>query len=154
MFVFLTLALICVFAQPLNAVEGKVKKVLPFFLDLKGRHTLHPSLYERDAYQAFLRQNPEMRSGMVFHVQWRASGTIRAPLRLRLELRGVAEGNLPHEILVEKTVRARGWGWFGQSSDLLLSGDDYAQLREVTAWRVTLWEGDDLLLGRQQSFLW
>ena len=139
-------------AAPADAVEGKVIKVLPFFLDLKGRHTVHPSLYERDSYQAFLRRNPAMQSGMLFYVQWKATGTIRGPLRLRLELRGTAEGNLPREILVEKTVRSHGW--FRQSSNLLLSGEEYAHLREVTAWRVTLWEGDDLLLGRQQSFLW
>jgi hypothetical protein len=139
-------------AIPAAAAQGKVMKVLPFFLDLKGRHATHPSLYERDAYQVFLLKNPEMRSGMMFYVTWKVIGTPRAPLRLRLEARGKAEGNLPHEVLVETTVKPSGR--FGKSSKLLLSGEEYTHLGELTAWRVTLWEGDDLLLGHQQSFLW
>jgi hypothetical protein len=139
-------------ANPVFAAYGRVTKVLPFFLDLKGHHALHPSLYERDAYQAYLRQHPEMRSGMMFHVKWKVSGKPSAPLRLRLQLRGTAEGNLPRELLVEKPVKPGGW--FGQSSELTLSGEEYSHLREITAWRVTLWEGEDLLLGEQQSFLW
>jgi hypothetical protein len=134
------------------AAYGRVSKVLPLFLDLRGRHSLHPSLYERDAYQDYLRTHPQMRSGMMFHVQWKVSGRPAAPLRLRLELRGTAEGNLPRELLVEKPVQHRGW--FGRSSELTLSGEEYSHLREITAWRVTLWEGEDLLLGEQQSFLW
>src|SRR5207249_4815919 len=47
-----------------QAAAGRVVKVLPQFLDLKGRNTLSPSLYERDAYQAVLRRHPEQRSGM------------------------------------------------------------------------------------------
>jgi len=139
-------------ALPVAGADGKVIKVLPFFLDLQNRHTIYPSLYERDAYQNFLRQNPQMRSGMMFQVQWKVYGTPRAPLRLRLELRGTAEGNLPREMLIEKAVWYRGV--FSRTSNLLLSGEEYAELREVTAWRVTLWEGDDLLIGQQQSFLW
>ncbi len=139
-------------ANVVFAADGKVSKVLPFFLDLKGRHSLHPSLYERDAYQFYLGKHPEMRSGMMFHVNWKVSGKPNAPLRLRLELRGTAEGNLPRELLVEKAVKPGGW--FGRSSELTLSGQEYAHLREITAWRVTLWEGEDLLLGQQQSFLW
>ena len=34
------------------AATGSVIKVLPQFLDLKGRTALSPSLYDRDAYQA------------------------------------------------------------------------------------------------------
>ena len=37
------------------ARPGKISKVLPHWLDLQGRHTLSPSLLERDAYQAKLR---------------------------------------------------------------------------------------------------
>src|SRR6266705_3403962 len=80
-----------------EAGTGKVAKVLPHFLDLQGRHTLYPSLYERDAYQALLRQHPEKRSGIRFDVEWRTKGPIWEPLTLRVELRGIAEGNLPKE---------------------------------------------------------
>ena len=50
--------------------------MLPHYLDKEGRHTLSPSLYERDAYQAILRQNPEKRGGMRFDVQWKARGAV------------------------------------------------------------------------------
>ena len=38
--------------------EAKISKVLPHWLDKKGRHTLSPSLFERDAYQAQLPRQP------------------------------------------------------------------------------------------------
>ena len=69
-------------------------KVLPQYLDLKGRNSVAPSLYERDAYQVYLRDHPDKRSGMRFFVQWKAKGPAAEPLKLRVELRGTAEGNL------------------------------------------------------------
>ena len=42
-----------------SARVARITKVLPHLLDDKGRHTLSPSLYERDAYQAELRKNPD-----------------------------------------------------------------------------------------------
>ena len=50
---------------------GRVIKVLPHFLDLKGRAALSPSLYDRDVYQVILRDHPERRSGIRFDMQWR-----------------------------------------------------------------------------------
>lgn len=46
---FISLALVgCLaFVLPASAATGKVIKVLPHFLDLKGRHTKSPSLSER-----------------------------------------------------------------------------------------------------------
>ena len=41
-----------------EAAAGRVIKVLPLFLDLKGHDALSPSLYDRDAYQVYLRQHP------------------------------------------------------------------------------------------------
>ena len=41
-----------------HAGSAKVLKVLPHFLDEKGRMALNPSLYARDAYQGYLRQTP------------------------------------------------------------------------------------------------
>src|SRR5689334_10605274 len=77
-----------------SAATGKVVKVLPFFLDAKGQHARTPSLYDRDAYQAFLRQNPDKVSGLLYDVQWRARNA-SGPVKLRVELRGIAQGNLP-----------------------------------------------------------
>jgi hypothetical protein len=133
------------------AATGKVIKVLPHFLDKAGRNSLAPSLYERDAYQAFLRSHPEERSGMRFDVQWKKKGPIWEELKVRVELRGMAKGDLPEQRVLEQSVQAGGW--FSNWTGLKLTGEDYLAFQEVTAWRVTLWEGEHLL-SEQTSFLW
>src|SRR6266567_3807500 len=60
-----------------EAASGRIIKVLPHLLDRGGRHTLSPSLYERDAYQAFLRKNPGQCSGLRFDIQWKANRVAR-----------------------------------------------------------------------------
>src|SRR5438445_2693263 len=94
-------------ALPASAATGRLMKVLPHFLDVDGRHTVSPSLYDRDAYQAFLRNHPEQRSGVRFDVQWKAHGTA-GPLKLRVELRGMAKGDVPRQFVLEKEVKP-GW---------------------------------------------
>ncbi|HWH70211.1 MAG TPA: hypothetical protein VNT26_12560, partial [Candidatus Sulfotelmatobacter sp.] len=84
------------------AATGRVVKVLPQFLDKKGRNSLSPSLYDRDAYQATLRQHPDRRAGICFQVEYRAKGKVSAPLKVRLDLRGIAEGNLPRQLVLEE----------------------------------------------------
>jgi len=121
-----------------SAATGKVVKVLPQFLDLKGRHALSPSLYDRDAYQAQLREHPDRRSGMRFDVLWRARGAGDTKLKLRVELRGTAQGNLPSQKTLESEVKA---GAASRWTTLTLGGDDYKKIGEVTAWRATLWNG-------------
>jgi hypothetical protein len=133
------------------AGTGRVVKVLPHFLDAQGRHSLSPSLYERDAYQAMLRQHPEKRSGLRFDVQWKGKGPFWEPLKLVVELRGIAQGTLPRELTLEKPVEPPGW--LGSWSQVVLDGEAYRNFGEVTAWRVTLWEGQQLL-GERKSFLW
>ena len=134
-----------------GAASGRVVKVLPQFLDLKGRHALSPSLYDRDAYQVVLRDHPGQRSGMRFAVQWKARGHAIAPVKLRVELRGVSNGNLPPHTTLEKEIHTGGW--FNHWESLTLTGDAYQKFGNVTAWRVSLWEGDKLL-SEQKSFLW
>ncbi len=133
------------------AGTGRIIKVLPQFLDQKGRHSLSPSLYDRDAYQAILRKDPNKRSGMRYCIQWKAKQPIYETLTLRLELRGIAEGRLPRQMSMERAVTTTGW--LGKWTVLTLSGDDYMRFGQVTAWRVTLWEGSQLL-SEQKSFLW
>ena len=135
-----------------EAATGRVLKVLPHFLDLQGRHTLSPSLYERDAYQVHLRDHPAEQSGIRYDVQWKVKGRPATALKLRLELRGVAKGgDLPEEFLLEQRVEPGGF--FSRWSGLAVSGEDYKNFGQVTSWRVSLWEGDQLL-GEQKSFLW
>lgn len=135
-------------ALPAAAAGQKIVKVLPQFLDLQGQHTLSPSLYERDAYQAQLRLHPEQRSGLRFAVQWRSSTV--GPFKLRVEMRGNRTGQ-PTTATVEESVRHRGL--FSAWARPALSGDAYRQFGELIAWRATLWEGDKLL-SEQKSFLW
>lgn len=134
-----------------HAATVKVIKVLPHFMDLKGRHMTAPSLYDRDAYQAELRKHPEKRSGIRFDIEWRGrSATKNETAVLRIELRGTAQGDLPTQKVLEKPVAITGTGRW---DTLYLQGDDYKAFGEVTAWRATLWVGDELI-SEQKSFLW
>lgn len=133
-----------------QAASGRVVKVLPHFLDLQGRHSVSPSLYDRDAYQAELRAHPEKRSGMRFDILWRGRGEPKQKARLRVELRGTARGNIPSEKTIETEVTLTG---ISKWAAIKIDGEEYKKFGEVTAWRVTLWEGDQLL-GEQKSFLW
>ena len=135
-----------------EAATGRVIKVLPEFLDLQGRNSLTPSLYERDAYQVKLRDHPKERSGMCFYVNWKTKGAVWEPLVVRLEVRGTAQGKLPENLVLEQLVENRG-GWFSHWTEITLKGEAYKKMGSVTAWRVTLWEGRQLL-GEQKSFLW
>jgi len=134
-----------------SAATGKVIKVLPQFVDLKGHSAISPSLYDRDAYQAYLRINTNKVSGMRFAIQWKASGASEGSLKLRVEIRGVTHGDLPPNVTLEKAVKP-GF-WFNHWAYLPLDGADFKRIGEVTAWRATLWDGDKMI-GEQKSFLW
>ena len=133
------------------AASGRVLKVLPQFLDRQGRQTLSPSLFERDSYQAYLREHTNEVSGMRFAVQWLARSAAIAPVKLRVELRGSARGDLPSRSVLEYEVKTGGW--FSRWTYLPILGEDYKKFGRISAWRVTLWEGDQLL-SEQKSFLW
>jgi hypothetical protein len=133
------------------AATGRVIKVLPHFLDLEGRVALSPSLFERDSYQAILRLNPDRRSGIRYAIQWKTKGAVWEPLTVRIELRGVAQGKLPKQLILETSVERSPW--YGRWTYLTLKGSQYTDFGEVTAWRATLWEGTRLL-SEQKSFLW
>jgi hypothetical protein len=132
------------------AGEGTVCKVLPQFLDKKGRQSLAPSLYERDAYQAYLRKHPRLRTALHVVVQYKASGVDWEKTKLRAELHGLLTNSL-QTFTLEEPVRKSGL--FGSWAEFNLTGDDYKKFGELVAWRVTLWEGDRQL-SEQQSFLW
>ena len=150
---FIWLSLICWLAVgwSAQAAHGRVIKELPQFLDLKGRNSLSPSLYERDNYQALLRQQTNLCSGMRFYVQWKVKGQPAGPLKLRVELRGVARGDFPKQRVLEKAVVPGGR--FSHWAEIDLIGEEYKDFGQVTAWRVTLWEGAGII-GEQKSYLW
>jgi hypothetical protein len=133
-----------------DAASGRIVKVLPLFLDLKGRDAVSPSLYDRDAYQFYLRQHTNEISAIHFDVLWKASNAKGAKLKLRVELRAVGAGGLPRQTTLEQSVTP---GFFRRWTSLTLGGADYKNSGELVAWRATLWS-DDQLLGEQKSFLW
>jgi hypothetical protein len=145
----LLFCLSCVFAG--EAATARINKVLPHYVDLQGRHTLSPSLFDRDAYQAVLRDHPEQRSAIRFDVDWKSKDKPSEPLKIRVEIRGVATEKAPVQVTLEKNLEPTGW--LGRWTSLTVKGEDYRKLGEVTAWRVTLWEGNRLL-SEQKSFLW
>lgn len=149
----LPLAFCCALAGAVSAhaASGKVIKVLPQFLDVHGQQTLSPSLYERDAYQAFLRLHPDQISGMRFNVQWKAKGAPKDKLILRVELRGTAHGDLASSAVIDRDLKPGGW--FSHWTAFTIPPESFHKLESVTAWRATLWDGATLL-GEQKSFLW
>jgi hypothetical protein len=129
---------------------GRVVKVLPLFLDLKGHDAISPSLFDRDAYQAYLRQHTNEISAIRFDILWKASNAKNEKLKLRAELRGIGERSLPRQTVLEKEVTP---GFFRSWTSLTLGGDELKNFGSLVAWRVTLWNGDRML-GEQKSFLW
>jgi hypothetical protein len=131
-----------------EAASPKLIKILPQFLDQQGRHTLSPSLFDRDAYQARLHRQPEQRSGLRFAIQWK--GPRSASLKLRVELRGAQE-KTPTTAMLEQAIGEGGL--FSHWSALTLAGDEYKRFGELVAWRATLWDGSQQV-AEQKSFLW
>ena len=132
-----------------EAGRGRVVKVLPFFLDQQGRDSTSPSLFDRDAYQAYLRTHANEISAVRYAVQWKAKKG-GGKITVRTELRGVGETGLPKEKTLETAVTPKS---SSQWTRLTLGGEDYKKFGAVVAWRVTLWDGAQLL-DEQKSFLW
>ena len=133
-----------------GAADGKIIKALPQFLDARGRSSLSPSLYERDAYQAYLRKHPAERKALRLAVQWKARGVDWSRMTLRAELRGALGNSLTH-LTLQMPVKKNGL--FSNWTDFKMEGEEFKKFGELAAWRVTLWEGEKQLAA-QQSFLW
>ena len=133
-----------------DAATGRVHKVLPLLLDLKGRAATSPSLFDRDAYQAYLRQHTNEISGIRFDVLWSTSHADNADLKLRLELRGTGPDSLPRQTTLEEKVTPH---FFHHWTSLTLADADLKNFGDVTSWRATLWSGDQMI-AEQKSFLW
>lgn len=129
-------------AQPV-----KVLKVLPQYLDRKGRNSVSPSLFDRDAYQLELKESKTNRTALCFQVNWIGRGFDE--LTLRVEAKG-GTPRQPRTVVLEEQVRP---GFFSKWSSLRIAGDDYKAFGELLAWRATLWYGTNQL-SEQKSFLW
>lgn len=133
-----------------DATGGRIVKVLPFFLDLQGHEAKSPSLFDRDAYQAYLREHTNEISAIRYDIQWKAAKVPDEKLTIRLELRGVGERGMPTMKTMETNAPA---SIFHHWTMFVLTGDDRKKLGSVVAWRASLWNGDQLF-GDQKSFLW
>ena len=146
--ILLLLAVLPAFADGIE--QGRIVKMLPLFLDLKGRDAVSPSLYDRDAYQTHLRQHTNEISAIRFDFLWQVANPSAAKYQLRIELRGIAADGKPTQTKLEQEAAPpllRCW------NSLTLGGADYKNFGELVAWRATLWRGDRLL-SEQKSFLW
>ena len=146
----LTLLAWLAFALTANAGSAKVIKVLPHFLDLKGRTAVNPSLFDRDAYQNELRKDSSKRSALRFDVQWKAPYYDYDALTLRIEARGM-KGRVPTTNMMERPLRLSGT--FSHWTALKISGEAYENFGELISWRATLISGTNVV-AEQKSFLW
>lgn len=133
-----------------DAISGKIVKVLPLFLDTNNEVAPSPSLFDRDAYQAYLLLHTNDISGIRFDATWNAWHAHGVHLKLRIEARGIGKGGLPTQAVLEKTVTPK---IFHHWTSLTLRGADYTNFGVLAAWRATLWNGNRLI-GEQESFLW
>src|SRR5580658_5513478 len=107
-FALLGFLLLTAAAWASDASEGRVCKVLPQFLDKKGRQSLSPSLYERDAYQTYLRKHPALRASLRMEVEYKAKGLDWEKTKLRAELRGLLTNSV-ETITLEEPVKKSGF---------------------------------------------
>ena len=133
-----------------QAATPRVLKVLPQYLDKDGKHTLSPSLYERDAYQAMLRRNPAKCSGIRFAVQWKAHGTSLEGLTMRVEMRTSKKHDAKPFV---KEVPVGRKGIFSHWTYVAIDGEAFQEMGEVAAWRVSLMQNGQKV-AEQRSFLW
>ncbi len=137
-------------ASASDVMTGHIVKVLPLFLNLKGQDALSPSLYDRDAYQVYLRAHTNQVSAIRFDVLWSTSHANSTNLTLRLELRGIGPGGVPRQTTFEQAVTPH---YFRHWTSMLLADEDLKNFGQVVAWHATLWS-DKTLLSEQKSFLW
>lgn len=137
-------------AHAAGDVTGRIVKVLPFLLDQQGRIATSPSLFDRDAYQAYLREHTNDVSAVRFDVLWKATKASEEKIKIAVELRGIGTNSVPTQQTLETNVVP---GVFRRWTTVPLAGEEYKNFGRLVAWRVTLWNGDQKL-GEQKSFLW
>lgn len=134
----------------LGGDEASIVKVLPHLLDLKGRASLAPGLFQRDAYQGQLRKDPKLVSGMRFNVLWKAKGIPADELELKVWLK--TSGRSPNDPL-ELTAPLHGTRKWGRWSSVAYDGTLFKDNGQVLAWKVELRRGETPVAS-QTSFLW
>jgi hypothetical protein len=133
-----------------EAAPPRILKVLQHLLDKDGRNSRAPSLYERDAYQAYLRKNPDKVTALRFDVQWKARHQEPGQFVLRLEVRATKAYKTKPLVLEQPVVPK---GLFSHWSAITIQKDEYQGMGEIVAWRITLLK-DGRSIAEQKSFLW
>lgn len=141
---------------PLNETAAgeaaRILKVLPHRVDEQGRHSLSPSLYERDAYQAHLKEHPSLVASMRFDIHWKADYAAAAPLTLQIELR-TSDRDLNDPFRLSRAVDPPRFFIKRRWTTLQIPREEYRGLGQILAWRASLWRGGKLV-AEQRSFLW
>ena len=135
-------------ADPLGE-PGRIVKTLPLFLDSQGRDAVSPSLFDRDAYQAYLRDHPKEVSALRFDSLWQVK-PVAGSWKLRGELRAIGEDGKPQEQTLTTEIHPP---YFRHWDSLTLGGTNYQTFGRVVAWRTTLWH-NNRQISEQKSFLW
>jgi hypothetical protein len=146
------LALLLLVAYPAKADPpggARVVKVLHHLIDKNGRNALAPSLFERDAYQVYLREHPELVASSRFDIQYKARRK-DGPVRFRLELRGSKTGLGSARMFESEELPAR---WGSSWGRIALGKATHEAIGSIIAWRASLWRGGEMI-AEQQSFLW
>lgn len=121
----------------------QIVKVNRTFLDLDGHETdVVGDLQGEAIYQFGLRNNPERQSGARFHVKWKAPRHT-SQIRLQLEVRGLTDKNLiVQDVLTQDYPSMDGWA---EWSTLDITGERYKRLGTITAWKVSVYTGGQLM---------
>ena len=138
--------------RSMHAADARILKVLPHAVDEMGRHTLSPSLYERDAYQVYLREHPDLVAAMRFDIQWKADMDPETPLTLQIEIR-TSRRDLTDPLRLSKSVVPRRFLFKRRWTALQIPRQQFNELGKILAWRVSLWRGGEVV-AEQRSFLW
>ncbi len=131
-------------------VKGRIVKMLPLLLNAQGRDSLSPSLYDRDAYQVYLRTHTNEIFAIRFDVLRQVDNAPGMKFKIRIDARGADADGKPTEMKLEQVIKP---SWFRHWTSLTLGGEEYKKFGTLTAWRVTLW-ADDRQLSEEKSFLW
>lgn len=145
---WIALLLLAMLPDWAEAEEGSIIKVLPHYLDVKGRHSNGPSLLHRDVYQKKLRDTPSLIRALRFDIKWRVGGLNTQTAKLRVEVRSSKAG-VPLKIFEQSLKLGRRTSWTG----VLVNAKEYIKIGKMESWRATLLVGDKVL-AEQKSFLW
>jgi hypothetical protein len=147
---FLLLALAANLRADSDQITGHISKVLTLFVDTNGVVAPSPSLFDRDAYQAYLLAHTNAVSGVQLDVAWNARHARGTTLKVRVDLKGIGTNGIPTQATLVQTVTP---SLFHHWTSLTLTGQNYKNFGVLAAWRATLWNGAQIL-GEQESFLW